>query len=155
MAENTWTVSTNNREGTRAYTERKRVPLLGLPWSDTTYLITEHEINVVRGKGHRVTDTVSLARIRGVRQEKSALEKRFGLGTLLLTLDGDGQGAGDGQTSLVLEHIEHSKTIMDFLLHESKEERARLALFPDLREEAEDDGEEGESSESAADDDDE
>ena len=102
-----------------AYKERKRWPFLGLPWTFTTYSISEEIITVNSGLIRSVENDCYMYKIVDVRLETSLMERIFGLGTV--------HCFSNDVTSpdLRILHVRHAKEIKDFILKESEEERLR------------------------------
>ena len=85
------------------YKEKKRSMFLGLPWTFTTYTVTDEFISIDSGLLNKVENDCYMYRIQDVVLNRSLLERLFGLGTVsCLTSD---------KTHLRLElvHIKNSK----------------------------------------------
>ena len=65
-----------------AYKERKRILFFGLPWTFTTYQVTEELITTRSGILRRIENDCYMYKIVDVRLETSLLERLFGLGTV-------------------------------------------------------------------------
>ena len=102
-----------------AYTEKKRWTFFGLPWTFTTYTVTDEVITVNSGFLRRVENDCYLYKVVDVRRESSLLERFFGLGTIHCF-------SGDvTDPDLRLMHIKHAKEIKNYILKQSEEERIR------------------------------
>ncbi len=102
-----------------AYKEKKRWAFLGLPWTFTTYTVSDEIITVDSGLLRHVENDCYLYKIVDVRLEVSLLERIFGLGTVHCF-------SGDmTDPDLRLMHIKNAKAIKDYILRQSEEERLR------------------------------
>lgn len=102
-----------------SYKERKRWLFFGLPFTFTTYTITEEMITIDSGLLRKVENDCYMYKIVDVRLEISLLERIFGLGTVHCF-------SGDvTDPDLKLLHIRNAKEIKNFILKESEEERMR------------------------------
>ncbi len=102
-----------------SYKERKRWLFFGLPFTFTTYTVTEDMITVDSGLLKKVENDCYMYKVVDVRLETSLLERIFGLGTVHCF-------SGDvTNPDLCLMHIRNAKAIKDFILKESEEERMR------------------------------
>lgn len=102
-----------------AYKEKKRWVFLGLPWTFTTYTVSEETITVNSGFLRHVENDCYLYKVVDVRLEASLPERLFGLGTVHCF-------SGDlTDPDLRLQHIKHAKEIKDYILKQSEEERMR------------------------------
>ena len=102
-----------------AYEERKRSLFFGLPFSFTTYRITEELITITKGLFHKQEDNSYMYKIVDVRLEQSFLEMIFGLGTIRCF------GSDKTDPELYIRHIKNSKEIKDFIFKRSEEERLK------------------------------
>lgn len=101
------------------YTEKKRWTFLGLPWTFTTYTVTDEVITVNSGFLRRVENDCYLYKVVDVRLESGLMERIFGLGTIHCF-------SGDvTDPDLRLMHIKHAKEIKNYILKQSEEERIR------------------------------
>ena len=64
------------------YKEKKRWAFLGLPWTFTTYTVTDEIITVNSGFLKRVENDCYIYKVIDVRLEVSLIERIFGLGTV-------------------------------------------------------------------------
>lgn len=102
-----------------SYTEKKRWVFLGLPWTFTTYTVTDEVITVNSGFLRRVENDCYLYKVVDVRLESGLFERLFGLGTIHCF-------SGDvTDPDLRLVHIRHAKEIKNYILKQSEEERIR------------------------------
>lgn len=99
------------------YKEKKRSMFFGLPWTFTSYTITDEIITVDAGLLNKQENDCYMYKVIDVRLESSLLERIFGLGTVhCFTGDVTDQ-------DLKLLHIRHAKEIKDFILKQSEQER--------------------------------
>ncbi|MFQ9392951.1 MAG: PH domain-containing protein [Lachnospiraceae bacterium] len=92
------------------FQERKRWLFFGLPFTFTTYRVTEEYITVKSGLLRQKEDDCYMYKIVDTRLVRSLPERFFGLGTV---------GVLRGDTTdpvLHLKHIRHSKEIKNFIL---------------------------------------
>lgn len=101
------------------YKERKRWPFLGLPFTFTTYTVSEELITVDAGLLRRVENDCYLYKIIDVRLEVSLLERIFGLGTVHCF------SSDVTDPDLRLMHIKNAKEIKDYILKESESQRLK------------------------------
>ena len=91
----------------------------GLPWTFTSYTITDEIITVDAGLLNKQENDCYMYKVIDVRLESSLLERIFGLGTVhCFTGDVTDQ-------DLKLLHIRHAKEIKDFILKQSEQERMK------------------------------
>lgn len=101
------------------FKERKRWLFLGLPFTFTTYSISEELITINSGLLNSKENDCYMYRIVDVRLERSLFERLFGLGTVHCF-------SGDvTDPDLKLLHIKNAKEIKDYILKASEEERLR------------------------------
>lgn len=101
------------------YKEKKRSMFFGLPWTFTSYTITDEIITVDAGLLNKQENDCYMYKVIDVRLESSLLERIFGLGTVhCFTGDVTDQ-------ELKLLHIRHAKEIKDFILKQSEQERMK------------------------------
>ena len=102
-----------------AYKEKKRWAFFGLPWTFTTYTVSEEIITINSGFLKRVENDCYLYKVVDVRLEVSLPERLFGLGTVHCF-------SGDlTNPDLRLLHIKNAKEIKDYILKQSEEERMK------------------------------
>lgn len=102
-----------------AFKERKRWPFLGLPFTFTTYTVTEELITMNAGLLRRVENDCYLYKIVDVRLEAGLLERIFGLGTVHCF------SSDVTDPDLRLMHIRNAKEIKNYILKESEEQRLK------------------------------
>ena len=90
-----------------AYKERKRILFFGLPWTFTTYQVTEELITTRSGILRRIENDCYMYKIVDVRLETSLLERLFGLGTVHCF------GGDVTDPDLLIRHIRHAREIKD------------------------------------------
>lgn len=101
------------------YKEKKRSMFFGLPWTFTSYTITDEIITVDAGLLNKQENDCYMYKVIDVRLESSLLERILGLGTVhCFTGDVTDQ-------DLKLLHIRHAKEIKDFILKQSEQERMK------------------------------
>lgn len=96
---------------------RKRLKFLGLPWTFTTYTMTEEKLLVDSGFLNRKQDETRLYRILDMSLERSFGQRIFGLGTITCNTS--------DQTSpiLVIKNIKKSKEVKELLSEMVEKER--------------------------------
>ncbi len=105
------------------YQERKRWLFFGLPFTFTTYHITEEFITEKSGLLHQREEDCYMYKVVDTCLKTSLAERLFGLGTIECF-------GGDTTTpTLYLRHIRHAKEIKNFILAASEEQRARKKTF--------------------------
>ena len=102
-----------------AYTEKKRSMFFGLPWTFTTYKITEELITVKEGLLRKTENDCYMYKIVDVRLETSLTERILGLGTVHCF------GGDVTHPDLILRHIKNAREIKDFILHYSEDQRLK------------------------------
>jgi len=123
-----------------AFTEKKRTLFLGLPWTFTTYTVSEELVTMNSGFFKKVENDCYMYKILDVRLETSILERVFGLGTVHCF------GGDVTHPDMVLSHIKNAKEIKDYILRNSEEQRIKRKTLntqdiggrPDLEDLAED-----------------
>ena len=85
------------------YTEKKRSMFLGLPWTFTSYTVTDEIITINNGLLRKEENDCYLYKVIDVRLESTLLERMLGLGTIHCF-------TGDvTDPDLKLCHIKHSE----------------------------------------------
>lgn len=102
-----------------AFTEKKRTLFLGLPWTFTTYTVSEELVTMNSGFFKKVENDCYMYKILDVRLETSILERVFGLGTVHCF------GGDVTHPDMVLSHIKNAKEIKDYILRNSEEQRIK------------------------------
>ena len=101
------------------YKEKKRSMFLGLPWTFTTYTVTDEIITVDSGLLRKEENECYLYKVIDVRLENTLLERILGLGTVHCF-------TGDvTDPDLKIQHIKHAKEIKDYILKQSEAERMK------------------------------
>lgn len=101
------------------YKEKKRFMFFGLPWTFTSYMVTEEIITVNTGLFKKEENDCYLYKVIDVRLESTLLERMLGLGTIHCF-------TGDvTDPDLKLLHIKHAKEIKDYILKQSEQERMK------------------------------
>ena len=102
-----------------SYKEKKRCMFLGLPWTFTTYTVTDEIITINTGLLRKEENDCYLYKVIDVRLENTLLERILGLGTIHCF-------TGDvTDPDLRLSHIKNAKEIKDFILKQSEQERMK------------------------------
>lgn len=96
---------------------RKRLKFLGLPWTFTTYTLTEEKLLIDSGFLNRKQDETRLYRILDMSLERSFAQRIFGLGTIICNTS--------DQTSPILKiiNIRKSKAVKEVLSELVEKER--------------------------------
>ena len=102
-----------------AFTEKKRTLFLGLPWTFSTYTVSEELVTMNSGFFKKVENDCYMYKILDVRLETSILERMFGLGTVHCF------GGDVTHPDMILSHIKNSKEIKDYILRNSEEQRIK------------------------------
>jgi len=101
------------------FVEKKRILFFALPWTFTTYTITDELVKRKKGFFNQVEDTCYIYKIQDVRLEKSLWERIFGLGTVVCY-------TGDTtDKELRLTHVKNSDPIKDYLVKTADNERIK------------------------------
>lgn len=101
------------------YKERKRIMLLGLPWTFTKYTVNEEGIVIDTGFFNSEENDCYMYKVQDVTLKQSLFEKILKLGTVMCHTSDVTHG------KLELVHIKHSKEIKNFILKASEEARLR------------------------------
>lgn len=101
------------------YYERKRWTFFGLPFTFTTYSITEELLTINAGFFKKVENDCYMYKIQDVTLTRTIFERLFGLGTIVCY-------TGDStHPQLVLEHIRNSAEIKAYIIKASEEIRMK------------------------------
>ena len=102
-----------------SYKEKKRSMFLGLPWTFTSYTVTDEIITINTGLLRKEETDCYLYKVIDVRLENTLLERILGLGTIHCF-------TGDvTDPDLKLSHIKNAKEIKDYILKQSEQERLK------------------------------
>ena len=101
------------------YKEKKRSMFLGLPWTFTTYTVTDEFISIDSGLLNKVENDCYMYKVQDVKLTTTLLERIFGLGTITC-YTGDVTNA-----ELKLIHIRKSKEVKNYLLKASEVARMK------------------------------
>ncbi len=108
------------------FKERKRWLFLGLPFTFTTYTITEEMITVDSGVLKRIENDCYMYKVVDIKMEASLMERMFRLGTIICY-------TGDTtHPTLELEHIRNARAIKDFMLQASETARMKRRTLSTL-----------------------
>ena len=92
---------------------------LGLPWTFTTYTVTDEFISIDSGLLNKVENDCYMYKVIDVRLETTLMERILGIGTIHCF-------TGDvTDPDLKLQHIKNAKEIKDFILKQSEQERLK------------------------------
>ncbi len=90
------------------YKEKKRSMFFGLPWTFTSYTITDEIITVDAGLLNKQENDCYMYKVQDVKLTATLPERIFGLGTIICY-------TGDvTDKELRLSHIKHAKEIKNF-----------------------------------------
>jgi hypothetical protein len=123
-----------SEKGKLVYKEQKRWLFLGLPFTFTTYLLYENDIQIKSGFLSSMENDCYMYRVIDVQLQISFLQRIFGLGTVIcVTSDATNK-------TIVLKNIRHAREIKDFIYQASEEAKIRrrtvnmqnIGVFEDL-----------------------
>lgn len=100
-------------------TERKRWVFLGLPFTFTTYEITETVLSIKEGLLSRKENPCYMYKITDVELRTSLLERIFGLGSVICYTGDTTHGV------LTLTHIKNARAVHKAILEVSEEQRIK------------------------------
>ena len=108
------------------FKERKRWLFLGLPFTFTTYTVTEDMITIDSGFLKRIENDCYMYKVDDTKMKASLMERMFRLGTVICY-------TGDTtHPTLKLEHIRNARAIKDFLLQASETARMKRRTLSTL-----------------------
>lgn len=102
-----------------AFVERKRWLFLGLPLTFTKYTVTEEQITINSGFLTRVENDCYMYKVQDTILSVSLLQRIFGIATVVCKTSDVTHG------QLILKNIRHAKTIKDFIVESSEEQRLK------------------------------
>lgn len=108
------------------FKERKRWVFFGLPFTFTTYTVTEEMVTIDSGVFKRVENDCYMYKVVDTRLEASLGERIFRLGTVVC-FTGD-----TTHPTLKLEHIKNARAIKDFMLQASEAARMKRRTLSTL-----------------------
>ena len=106
-------------QGKLVYREKKRWGFLGLPFTFTTYLIYENDIQIKTGFLSVIENDCYMYRVIDVHPRVGFWQRLFGLGTVhCVTSDATNK-------TITLKNIRHAKDIKDFIYRASEDAKLR------------------------------
>ena len=117
-----------------AFVEKKRWLFLGLPFTFTKYTITEEQITIDSGFFTRVENDCYMYKIQDTVLSVSLFQRIFGLATVICKTSDVTHG------QLVLKNIKNAKTIKNFIVECSEEQRMKRRTINTLNIDADVDG---------------
>lgn len=118
-----------------AFVEKKRWLFLGLPFTFTKYTVTEEQITINSGFFTRVENDCYMYKIQDTVLSVSLFQRIFGIATVICKTSDVTHG------QLVLKNIKNAKTIKDFIVECSEEQRLKRRTINTLNIDADVDGE--------------
>lgn len=117
-----------------AFVEKKRWLFLGLPFTFTKYTITEEQITINSGLFTRTENDCYMYKIQDTVLSVSLMQRIFGIATVICKTSDVTHG------QLVLKNIKNAKTIKDFIVECSEEQRIKRRTINTLNIDADVDG---------------
>ena len=117
-----------------AFVEKKRWLFFGLPFTFTKYTITEEQITINSGLFTRIENDCYMYKIQDTVLSVSLLQRIFGIATVVCKTSDVTHG------QLVLKNIKNAKTINDFIVEFSEEQRLKRRTINTLNIDADVDG---------------
>lgn len=121
-------------QGRLIYKEKKRWGFFGLPFTFTTYLLYENDIQIKTGLLSIMENDCYMYRVIDVQLRVGFFQRIFGLGTVVcVTSDATNK-------TITLKNIRHAREIKDFIYRASEEAKIRrrtvnmqnIGVFDDL-----------------------
>ena len=100
--------------------ERKRWSFFGIPWTFTTYTLTDKKLILKQGFLTSTEDEILLYRIIDLTKKRTFSQKLFGLGSLHI------YSSDKSTPELTLENIRHLNEFYTFLSENVEKERLRV-----------------------------
>jgi len=100
--------------------ERKRWLFFGLPFTFTTYQLTNKKLNYNRGLFTSLQDEILLYRITDISLTRTLFQKMFGLGSLKVT------STDKSHSELILKNIKNSAKFREILSDAIEKDRLRM-----------------------------
>ena len=109
----------NSEEKKEEIVEKKRLTLFGLPWTFTTYKISEDILTIDSGLFNKQENDCYMYKIVDVKLKSTVWQRMSALGDVICY-------TGDTtDPELILKNIKHSKETKDYILKHSEEARLR------------------------------
>ena len=109
----------NSEEKKEKIVEKKRLTLFGLPWTFTTYKISEDILTIDSGLFNKQENDCYMYKIVDVKLKSTVWQRMSALGDVICY-------TGDTtDPELILKNIKHSKETKDYILKHSEEARLR------------------------------
>lgn len=103
--------------------EKKRWLFLGIPWTFTSYAITERKLRISRGFFKKTEDDILLYRITDVTFIQTLCERIGRLGTLCV------MSSDTSMPEAHLIHIKNSRKVKDLLMQKVEEARRKSGVY--------------------------
>ena len=117
-----------------AFVERKRWLFFGLPLTFTKYTVTEEQITINSGFLTRIENDCYMYKVQDTVLSESIPQRIFGIATIVCKTSDVTHG------QLVLKNIKNAKTIKNFIVECSEEQRMKRRTINTLNINAEVDG---------------
>lgn len=95
---------TDKANGTALWMQRKR-NWCRTPFTFTTYVLTDEEIDMQSGVMHQRFDVTKLYRVKDITIDRSLLQRIFGLSTITVKAGDAKNNNGDLEDSIVLKNV--------------------------------------------------
>ena len=102
--------------------ERKRWKFLGLPFTFTTFAVTDKKLIIEKGLFTTNEDEILLYKVLDIQYSRTLGQKMFGLGTIKVFL------FFLSMPELLIKNIKHSRQFKELLSEQSELEKQRLSV---------------------------